>query len=415
MPFPYEYNPIADKQKLVDEYVGKTISDLPTPSLIINKTKYTSNCQHMINNAKSLGVKLRVHVKTHKTYEGTELQLGQFTDRIVVSTMMEAWNIVKSDKINDIHYSLPVVRSSIPQYADFANHVEKFSLMLDDKDQVDALVAYRQKHKDVKPWSVFVKVDQGTHRAGLEVGDSELASLIAKLLDPEVKQHVQLYGFYCHAGNSYGVNSESSARDMLIDEIKQANNAAKLARKIDPDVKLILSVGATPTAHASESLTQDELIKKLDGDEIFGELELHAGNYPCCDLQQLATQCVQAKDISLTVLAEVVSTYPNRQDHTPGEQLINAGVLSLARESSAFEGFGHVVKPSGYGDWFVGKISQEHGVLYPQRDCKFFPYGTKLRIIPQHSCIAAANFPYYFIVGEDDETVVDVWVPFRAW
>lgn len=238
--------------------------------------------------------------------------------------------------------------------------------------------------------------------------------------DDEIKSHVELFGFYCHAGNSYSVVNESSARSLLIEEIQTVNKAAQIAREINPEIHLVLSVGATPTAHASQLLSVNELAHAMHDEPLFGELELHAGNYPCCDLQQLSTACVDEKDVSLFVLAEVVSTYPDRGDKSPGEQLINAGVLALSRESSKIPGFGKIVKPEGYGDWVVGKLSQEHGILQPHGNdqtnvSKFFPYGTRLRIIPQHACITAACFPYYFIVGDDDETIEDIWVPFRNW
>lgn len=417
----YTLTPIPDKQQLVNQYVGKSINDLPTPALIINKLKYVSNCQRMADNATSLGAKFRAHVKTHKTLEGTKIQVNGYTDRIVVSTMMEAWNIGEYNRIKDVHFSLPVVKSSIPQYAEFANHVERFSIMVDNVDQIDALVSFRKKNQGIKRWSVFVKVDQGYHRAGLEVHHQAMDQLLKKLLqDEETKLHVELFGFYCHAGNSYSVGDELSAKNLLVEEIQNVNNAAKIAKKLDPEISLVLSVGATPTAHASEMLTTDEFTCVLGGESLVGELELHAGNYPCCDLQQMATGCVDEKNVSLSVLAEIVSTYPDRGDEKPGEQLINAGVLSLARESSKIPGFGKVVKPNGYGDWIVGKLSQEHGILKPSgedpnKSCRFFPYGTKIRIIPQHACISAACFPYYFVVGEDDETIEDVWVPFKHW
>ncbi|RCK65475.1 D-serine dehydratase [Candida viswanathii] len=418
MPHSYKYTPIANKTELAAQYIGKQVQDLPTPALIINRPKFKANCQHMAENASSLDAKFRAHVKTHKTLEGAELQVDGTTNRIVVSTMVEAWNIGQCNKIKDIHFSLPVVASSIGQYADFAGQYDgRFSIMVDNIDQIDALVKYRKsKDSRIKRWSVLVKVDQGYHRAGLQVSDQAMDDLIARILDDETREHVELFGFYCHAGNSYSVDSETSAKSLLIEEIQNVNEAAAIAQKIQPGSPLVLSVGATPTAHASELLTLEELSRDLGGIKLRGELELHAGNYPCCDLQQVATGCVDPINISLSVLAEVVSTYPERGDVEPGEQLINAGVLALARETSQIPGFGKVVKPEGHGDWIVGKLSQEHGILRPTREgCEFFPYGAKLRIVPQHACIAAACFPYYFVVGEDDETIEDVWVSFRGW
>ena len=420
MTFPSELTPIAHKQALCQQYVGKSIHEIPTPSIIINRNKFKTNCQHMIDNAKHLGADFRPHIKTHKTVEGTLLQLGNQGDKIVVSTMMEAWNVLKHiPQIKDVHFSLPVVKSRIEEFAEFSKNVEHLRLMLDQVDQLNALVEYRKKNPDIKKWSIFIKIDMGTHRAGLGIEDKELVQILKlALLDDEVKQHIEIYGLYCHAGHSYSSESELDAKKYLIDEIVAANNAALLVKSIDPDVnQLVLSVGATPTAHASEMLSQSEINALLgDGKQLQGKLELHAGNYSCCDLQQLSTGCISQQIISMTVLSEIVSTYPNRGDSAPGEQLINAGVLAVAREFSAIRGHGKVVEPQGYGDWIVGRLSQEHGVLTPNgENCKFIPFGTRVKVIPQHACIAAACHPFYFVVDEDEEIVVDVWVPFRGW
>ncbi|EGW30000.1 uncharacterized protein SPAPADRAFT_63627 [Spathaspora passalidarum NRRL Y-27907] len=418
MKYPSEFTPVANKQELCKQYVGKSIKELPTPSIVIDRSQFRANCRQMIENAKKLNADFRPHIKTHKTVEGCIEQLGDgevFTDRIVVSTMMEAWGVLQIPQVQDVHYSLPVVKSRIPEFASFSSRVSHFRLMLDQIEQLEALAAYREANPSIKKWSIFIKVDMGTHRAGLPVGD-ELGSLLQKALkDPRIKTHVEIYGLYCHAGHSYSSTSEKMAKDFLIDEINFANDAALLAKSLDPSLQLVLSVGATPTANASSSLTNEELLEKLHNHKLEGKLELHAGNYSCCDLQQLATGCITQATISLTVLSEIVSTYPGRGDNAPGEQLIDAGVLALAREFSAIPGHGKVIEPKGFGEWTVGRLSQEHGVLTPSdSSCKFIPYGTQVRVIPQHACIAAAAHPFFFVVG-DDNTVVDVWVPLRGW
>ncbi|RLV89903.1 hypothetical protein JA1_004923 [Spathaspora sp. JA1] len=419
MKYPSDLTPTANKQQLCEQYVGKSIKELPTPSIVIDRSQFRENCQQMIVNAKKINADFRPHIKTHKTLEGCIEQIGSneaFTDKIVVSTMMEAWGVLQIPQIQDIHYSLPVVKSRIPEFASFSSRVTHFRLMLDQCDQLDALASYRERNPSIKKWSVFIKVDMGTHRAGLPVGD-QLEKLLEKALkDPRISEHVGIHGLYCHAGHSYSSTSEKMAKHFLIDEINFANNAALQAKSIDPGLQLILSVGATPTANASGSLSLEELLEKIHDHKLEGKLELHAGNYSCCDLQQLATGCITQANISLSVLSEIVSTYPGRGENAPGEQLINAGVLALAREFSTIPGHGRIIEPTGFGEWIVGRLSQEHGVLTPLNDnCKFIPYGTQVRVIPQHACIAAAAHPFFFVIGEDNDTVVDVWVPLRGW
>lgn len=419
MSYPTNYTPIADKQALLSKYKGAKVEDLPTPSLLVEESIFATNCEKMLQNAAKLNADFRGHVKTHKTMEGTRLQLGLgdlTTDKIVVSTLAEAWNLlplVEEGLINDILFSLPVVKSRLDELAEFSSKVPNLRIMLDNACQLDTLVAYNKEHT-AKKWSVFIKINMGTNRAGL-VNDSEfLKETIQKLNTSEVKAAVEVYGFYCHAGHSYASDNEGKAKSFLLEEIKHANMAAKAALEVDPSLKLQISVGATPTAHASECLSVKELEASFG--KLYGNLELHAGNYPFCDLQQVATGCVSHENVSCSVLAEVVSTYESRGDKKPGEQLINAGVIALAREFGTLPGHGRIIEPKGYENWIVGRLSQEHGILVPleeQLNHEFIPIGTKVKVFPQHSCITAAAYPWYFVV--DKGVVKDIWVPFRGW
>lgn len=416
MSYPFMLTPVADKQKLLDAYKGKSLSDLPTPSFIVDRDVFKNNCERMLLNAGRLKADFRAHVKTHKTVEGARLQLGSEqlkTDKIVVSTLMEAWGLlplIQEGLINDVLFSLPVVESRLPELLEFSEHVPHLRLMLDDREQLDALFRFSKSFKEAKKWSIFIKINMGTNRAGFEEDDSELEKTLQHLLTTPYKDHISLYGFYCHAGHSYASSTEEQAHSFLLQEISKANVACQKALEYEPSLKLQLSVGATPTAHASQILDLSSVGK------LYGKLELHAGNYPFCDLQQLSTGCIRKDQISCKVLAEVLSSYPNRGSKGPGEQLINAGVIALAREFSPIPGHGLVSSPKVYGEWIVGRLSQEHGILTPLKDdsTKMIPLGTQVQIIPQHSCITAAAYPWFFVV-ESSQTVVDIWVPWRGW
>lgn len=56
------------------------VRDLPTPSFVINRHVFQRNCQTVLDAAESHNLKLRPHVKTHKTIPGAILQAtGQIT------------------------------------------------------------------------------------------------------------------------------------------------------------------------------------------------------------------------------------------------------------------------------------------------------------------------------------------------
>jgi D-serine deaminase-like pyridoxal phosphate-dependent protein len=427
MSYPAKFIPLANKENLLKEYLGKKKSELPTPCFIVNRKVAASNCKKMLENANSINATFRAHVKTHKTLEGTILQLGKGenkTNKLIVSTLMEAWHLlplVEQGLANDILFSLPVIESRLNEMKLMIIKYPKLKLrlMLDNYEQLEILSKYSEEHNITKKWSVFVKINMGTNRAGLENEDNVLNKLIQQLATPNSKaaKYISLYGFYCHAGHAYGSKSIHQARSLLIQEVENANLACQKAIEINSSLELVISVGSTPTAHSAS--TSIAVLEEIEGlGKLYGTLEIHAGNYPFCDLQQVGTNCIGLDSVSCKVLADVLSAYPGRGSKLPGEQLINAGVLAMSRETGPLPGFGNITSPEGYGDWIIGRLSQEHGILIPKNDqCKLIPLGTRVEVVPQHSCITAASYPWYYIFDGDnaDDTVVDIWIPFRGW
>jgi len=127
----------------------------------------------------------------------------------------------------------------------------------------------------------------------------------------------------------------------------------------------ILSVGSTPTAHAS---TLQNPAEALASEITSGKLELHAGNYPICDLQQCATDLIGVQDVAHRVLASVISYYPGRGEGGSDEAMCDAGAIAMSRDTGPWKGYGYVL---GWGEqsiddvqgWKLGRCSQEHGIL----------------------------------------------------
>ena len=235
-------------------------------------------------------------------------------------------------------------------------------------------------------------------------------------------------------------------------------SGASVAADADADDRLCLSVGASPTATAAQSLLDASAdapaaAQAADVRALLSQLraeyavELHAGVYPVLDLQQLATrgppaQSAQARrdahaQLGLRVLAEVASVYADRD---APEALIAAGTVALGREPcQGYEGWG-VVAPwpgrdsgadagaSAYYDahgsrtgWIVSRVSQEHGVLAwrgagPARELR---PGERVLVWPNHACIAGTGFGWYLVVDSEEEDggvrVRDVWGRCGGW
>ncbi|KAJ5782741.1 hypothetical protein N7457_004515 [Penicillium paradoxum] len=413
-------------------YIGRPVSELPTPALILSKPVLERNTQILLEDVKRLGIAFRPHVKTLKVpissdmnriycAEVTRMMLGDVHRRIVASTLAEirgSLDLVKEGKLDErtkttkCLYGLPISASALP-FLDTLTKSLKIILMVDSEQQIDLLESHASKSHS-SAWPVFIKIDIGSQRAGLATDSPSLPKLIQRI---ESSSAASVYGFYCHAGHSYACRSEDAAAAVLQSEVEGVVQAAKFL--VDGyERQIVVSVGSTPTAH---------VVKRLKGALPAGmELELHAGNYPTNDLQQVSTSLVEPTQQAVRILADVCSVYPERN-----EALINAGTIALSKETGEFPGFGTVVdRPQ----WSVVRMSQEHGILgWMESDQTrrvvarmgskseegekvedAFVVGDKVMLYIQHACITAAMHFAYYVVDEQD-IVRETWVPWKGW
>jgi D-serine deaminase-like pyridoxal phosphate-dependent protein len=94
----------------------------------------------------------------------------------------------------------------------------------------------------------LIKIDVGAERAGLPGNNPRLKDLVKKI---EASESVNLKGFYCHANHSYNCRTENDTKEMLHHEIGGVLEAVTLLPSSRP---LLVSIGATPTAHVIETL-----------------------------------------------------------------------------------------------------------------------------------------------------------------
>ncbi len=66
------------------------ISDIKTPSLLLDATLLHANAAHISDIAKQNATRLRPHTKTHKCMEVAWIQTAGFDGAITVSTLAEA-------------------------------------------------------------------------------------------------------------------------------------------------------------------------------------------------------------------------------------------------------------------------------------------------------------------------------------
>ncbi|POR34768.1 D-serine dehydratase [Tolypocladium paradoxum] len=414
------------------------------------------------------------------TVELARLQVGTDASRpvnLIVSTLAEAEFLLPmlaeyrshGRRVN-VLYGLPIAQNAMSRLAAIAKALGEgsVSVLLDDPAQL-AVVSRFQALSGVVPHA-HIKIDMGGRRAGVAEDGARFLELAEAALDAHSRGAVILSGLYSHAGHSYRGDSRVAAIKMMKEEISAMLKAADRLRAratekaLSNPPSLVVSAGASPTALSVQNL----LASNEDGaDNVTPELqaeteslstlfslvkerghavEIHAGVYPTLDLQQLAAHSISSSrlswgDIALTVLAEVHSIYPGRGADGTAEALIGSGGLALGREvCKAYDGMA-MLTPWGrtgvelpqcnvedFQGWVVGRFSQEHGILTwrsskagsgPTPEQGMIEVGQKVRLWPNHACIASSHFGWYFVVDEDrtgrEDEIVDIWTKARGW
>ncbi|XP_066847436.1 D-serine dehydratase [Anser cygnoides] len=373
-------------------WLGARLDALPTPALAVDRATARRNAERMQERCRALGLRLRPHVKTHKTLEGGALATGGTRRGIAVSTLAEA-RFFADGGFDDILLAYPLPAGRLEECAELAQRLDAFQVLLDSPG---ALQRLRQRPlAGGKRWLVWLKLDCGNGRAGVRPTDPGALPL-ARAIAEEAPEEVTLVGVYAHCGNTYGCSGVPA-----IQAIARATTAAVL------DFVAALRQAGVPCPQASIGSTPSCSHPVPEMAEL---TEVHPGNYIFYDLQQTLLGSCQPQDVAIRVLTRVVGHYPHRN-----QLLVDCGWTALSLHGWAQPPAGRAAV-EGHPQLRLVGLTQEHGLLEPasgQLDFGRFPVGTVLALVPFHACATAAMHPVYYVHEEGE--VVALWHPVRGW
>lgn len=363
------------------------VDELPTPALLLDVEVLDANLRRMQAKAERLGVALRPHAKTHKCLEVARRQARLGARGLTVATLAEA-RFFAAAGFDDLTWAFPLVLSRLAEARQLAAAGGTLRLVVDSEEATAALEA-----QDA-PFHVFLKVDCGYGRCGVDPAGEPALELARRLADAP---HLTFDGLLSHSGHVYRAADRAQARAVAEEERRVMAGLAERLRDEGVDVPEV-SVGSTPAMAAVEDLS--------------GVTEARPGNYCFYDATQAALGSCALADCAVTVLTSIVSA-------SGGHAVVDAGALALSKDP----GPDHLSWPHAMGavlpdlaayragaphpDLRLVSLSQEHGKLSGSR-----PVGTRLRILPNHSCLAVPNFPGYHLVRDDD--VIGWWGIFQG-
>jgi D-serine deaminase-like pyridoxal phosphate-dependent protein len=269
-------------------------------------------------------------------------------------------------------------------------------------------------------FEVWIEIDTDGHRSGVKPESEDLLA-IAHLLDEEGAHNqggARLGGVMTHAGASYELSTPEALQAMAEQERRLCVRAAERLREAGLPCPVV-SVGSTPTALSAQSL--------------HGVTEVRAGVYVFFDLVMANVGVCTTQDMALSVLTTVIGHQVEK-----GWAIVDAGWMAMSRDRGTQKqkhdyGYGQVCDVQGrvIDGCVVSGANQEHGIVScavpahgsaANNDAaglanlsidQRFPIGMQLRILPNHACATAAQFPqYHAVTGQE---AGPVWGRFYGW
>ncbi|MCK4847645.1 MAG: alanine racemase [Candidatus Heimdallarchaeota archaeon] len=346
------------------------------PTLLVNKTQVRANIQKMIDKSKNHNLLFRPHFKTHQSKVIGQWFRDQGVSEITVSSVDMA-KYFAEDEWKDITIAIPVNILQLDEINELASTIS-LGVLIESVDSANQLIKQISN-----PLCVWIEVDQGYHRTGVQNTEKilEIVQIVKK------SNFLTLTGLLTHAGHSYTAKSIQQLEDIHRESIDGLLTMQQELVKHGYD-SLKLSIGDTPTC---------SIVNDFQGID-----EIRPGNFVFYDLTQLQLGACQESEISIGIACPVIAKYSARN-----QVVIYGGTIHLSKEklinSNGVESYGKVAILGKDGEFYtilgsnVISLSQEHGVLTMTPEViKSISIGDLLIIIPVHSCISA-NLHHQFI------------------
>jgi D-serine deaminase-like pyridoxal phosphate-dependent protein len=351
---------------------------LDTPCLVVHQEILEANVEKMADYARSRGINVRPHQKTHKTAEIAQMQREHGAIGATCAKLGEAEALIDTGVFDDVLIAYQVVGAS---------KIERLLSLMDKAhmivavDGTDVAQALSDACIDAgKTLDVVIEVNTGLNRAGLTPGE-EVLELALALSD---MSGIRLRGIMTHEGH---VAQATSAAQL--DEIahKAGNDlvaTAELLRANGFQIDIV-SAGSTPAAFSTTAID--------------GITEMRPGTYVFNDNSAFRLGRIGPENCALRILTTVISR------PAPDRAVVDAGSKTLAMDPSPSKpGHGYVVD---YPNATIVRVSEEHGVIELPEEAQALKVGDRLEIIPNHVC-PTVNLQDEMFVVRDGE-VQDNW------
>lgn len=342
------------------------VEALETPAVCIRVEKLQANIDRMAALARDAGVKLRPHVKTHKTKEICALQRAAGCAGFTIAKPAEAQALGFGDG-DDLFLAYPAVGPRMERLMEVVAAGARVRVMIDG--QAAMWEAGSRISASGDELETLIEIDVGHHRTGMPWDDASLPQIVELASEA---MGLEIAGVCSHGGHAYWADSLEAVGRAAREEGELAVKAAERLRMLgiaDP----VVSVGSTPTAAKVA--------------RVAGVTEIRPGTYVFQDATQVRLGAATPADCALRVVCRVVSR------PSADRAVIDGGSKTFTSDRLPHPDSGEsagLVLSDLHGDAVrddvrLARMSEEHGILEGP-GVQALQLGDHVAIVPQHAC-----------------------------
>lgn len=272
------------------------------PTLILDETVCRNNIRRMVRKADDLGIRFRPHFKTHQSVKVGEWFREEGVTAITVSSVQMAEYFAAAGW-KDITIAFPMNMLEFENINRLTKTV-KINVLVENTE----VVFFLQEHL-ATPVDVWLKIDTGYNRTGLEANDFGLIDAVVNATAGSAK--TKLKGFLTHTGQTYHANSIDEIMRRHFDSLLKLKNLRNRYGSMYGNLEI--SMGDTPAATVCEHFN--------------GVDELRPGNFVFYDLMQQNHGVCRFDDIAVKMVCPVVAIHPSRN-----EVVIHGGAVHFSKD-----------------------------------------------------------------------------------
>ena len=349
-----------------NQLIGHSVNAIDTPALVVDLDMMERNLRTMAAFAAQHKVMLRPHAKMHKSAELAKLQMAAGAVGVCVQKTSEAEALVAGGVHNIFITNEVIAPTKLARVAQLSRTLAplggKLAICVDSLEGVKRLAQCMNEGRVLSSIAstidVFIELDVGQNRCGVEPGEAAVALAL------EIRKHPALNfaGLQAYNGKAQHMRSAADRQSAVVKAIKQVSRTRQLIEGVGIKVDLVTGAG-TGTAPL-------EAASKLYG-------ELQSGSYLFMDADYAANEPAIGQPRfkhALFVKTQVISVHAHHVVCDAGHKshAIDSGLPKVHAFSSR-----SALDYSNGGD--------EHGILKPASGSTRLPsLGSMLWLIPGH-------------------------------